>query len=161
MPGSPDRLRATKCRKEKAKAKEKVKADSRRTGRAFFGEEQAQDPEWWSEEDFSWWSKGKKGKKGFSEGNDGFQKGGFRTYQPGKRRRQGFLPKTEAEERTKKERAGNVLIPNLEYQPLKHPVKKDMAMPGNQMTGLPAMGLTIPRPQLPGGLARRLTLHGW
>ena len=34
----------------------------------LFGDEQAQDPEWWSEEDFAWWSKGKKGKKGLSNG---------------------------------------------------------------------------------------------
>ena len=54
-----------------------------------------------------------------------------------------------------------MLILNLEYQPLKHPVKKDMAMPGNQTIGLPAMGLTIPQLQLLGGLARELMLHGW
>ena len=33
---------------------------------------------WWSEEDFACWSKGKKGKKGLSKVNDGFQKCGFR-----------------------------------------------------------------------------------
>ena len=43
--------------------------------------EQVQDPKWWSEEDFAWWSKGKKGKKGLSKSNDGFQKCGFRPYQ--------------------------------------------------------------------------------
>ena len=31
-----------------------------------------------------WWSKGKKGKKGLSKGNDGLHKGGFRPYQPDK-----------------------------------------------------------------------------
>ena len=58
-----------------------------RSGRAFFGDDQVQDPEWWSEIDFAWWSKGKegkKGKKGFSKGNVVFQKGGFRPYQPDK-----------------------------------------------------------------------------
>ena len=39
--------------------------DSKRTGRAFLCEEQAQDPEWWSEEDCAWWSKGKKARKVF------------------------------------------------------------------------------------------------
>ena len=39
-------------------------------------------------------------------------------------------------------------------------MKKDMAMPGNQTTGLPAFGLTSPQPQLLGGLARELILHG-
>ena len=64
--------------------KGKGKGRSKRTGRAFFGDEQTHDPEWWSEEDFAWWSKGKKGKKGLSKGNDGLQKGGFRPYQPNK-----------------------------------------------------------------------------
>ena len=50
----------------------------------FVGEEQAQDSELWSEEDFASWTKGRKGKKGLSKGNDGFQKGGFRPYQPDK-----------------------------------------------------------------------------
>ena len=53
----------------------------KRTGRAFFGEGQPQYPEFWSEEDFAWWSKGKKGNKGWSKGNEGFHKGGFRPYQ--------------------------------------------------------------------------------
>ena len=71
-------------KKKKGRVREKVTGRSRRTGRAFFGEEQAQYSEWWSEEDFAWWSKGKKGMKGFSKGNDGFQKIGFRPYQPDK-----------------------------------------------------------------------------
>ena len=33
---------------------------------------------------FAWWSKGKKGKKGLSKGNDGLQKDGFRLSQPDK-----------------------------------------------------------------------------
>ena len=32
----------------------------------------------------AWWTKGRKGKKGLSKGNGGFQKGGFRPYQPDK-----------------------------------------------------------------------------
>ena len=64
--------------------KGKGKGRSKRTGRAFFGDEHIQDPEWWSEEDFAWWSKGKKGKTGWSKCNDGLQKGGFRPYQPDK-----------------------------------------------------------------------------
>ena len=43
----------------------KGKSGSKVTGRAFHCQEQAQDPEWWSEEDLAWWSKGKKGKKDF------------------------------------------------------------------------------------------------
>ena len=34
----------------------------------------------------------------------------------------------------KKEKARKALILTLDFQPLKHPVNKDMAMPGNQMT---------------------------
>ena len=71
-------------KRRKGKGKGKGKGRSKRTRRAFFGDEQAQDPGWWSEEDFAWWSKGKKGKKGLSKGNDGFQNGGFRPYQPDK-----------------------------------------------------------------------------
>ena len=46
--------------------------------------------------------------------------------------------RTKAEARTEKERARKVLILNLDCQPLKHPVKKDMAIPGNQTIGFPA-----------------------
>ena len=66
-----------KVKRRKGKGKGKDKGRSKRTGRAFFGDEQTQDPERRQEEDVVWWSKGKKGKKGLSKGNDGFQKGGF------------------------------------------------------------------------------------
>ena len=46
-------------KRRKGKGKGKGKGRSKRTGRAFFGDEQAQDSEWWSEEDFAWWSKRK------------------------------------------------------------------------------------------------------
>ena len=68
---------------------------------------------------------------------------------------------TKAEARTKKERAKKVFLLNLDVQPRKHPVKKDMAMLGNWTTGLPTIGLTIPQPQLLGGRARELIVHGW
>ena len=73
----PFKSRQVKRRKEKGKGKGKGKRRSKRTGRAFFGDEQAQDLEWWSEVDFAWWSEGKEGKKGLSKGNDGFQNGVF------------------------------------------------------------------------------------
>ena len=69
---------------KKREGKRKGKGRSKRTGRAFFGDEQAQDPEWWQEEDPVWWSKWKKGKEGLSKGNDGFRQGGFRPYKPDK-----------------------------------------------------------------------------
>ena len=50
--------------KGKGKARERTKEDPKGPGRAFFGEEQAQDSEYWSEEDCTWWTQGRKGKKG-------------------------------------------------------------------------------------------------
>ena len=73
MPGSPDR----QVKRRKGKGKGKGKGRSKRTRRTFFVDEQAQ-------ETFAWWSEGKKGKKGLSKCNDGFQKGGFRPHQPDK-----------------------------------------------------------------------------
>ena len=55
-------FKGRQVKRRKGKGNGKGESRSRRTGRAFFGEEQAQDPEWWSEEDVAWWSKGKKGK---------------------------------------------------------------------------------------------------
>ena len=56
----------------------------------------------WSEEDPAWWSKGKKGKKGLSKGNDGFQKGGFRPYQPDKGTDERLSPEQRCRKRTQK-----------------------------------------------------------
>ena len=72
-----------------------------------------------------------------------------------------ITPRTKAKERTKQEKARKALILNLDFQPLKHRMKKDMAMLGNRTTGLPAIGLTSPGLQLLGGLTRKLILHKW
>ena len=72
-----------------------------------------------------------------------------------------IITRTKAKERTKKEKARKELIFHPDFQPLKHPTKKDTAMLGNQMIDLPAMGLTIPGLQILGGFAQKLTLHGW
>ena len=53
-------------------------------------------------------------------------------------------PRTKTKERTKNEKVRKEFILDLDFQPLKHPMKKDMAMFGNRTTGLPAIGLTIP-----------------
>ena len=71
-------FKGRQVRRRKGKGKGKGKGGFKGTGRAFLGEDQAQDPEWWSEGDCAWWSKGKRGKKGFPKGNDNFQKCGFR-----------------------------------------------------------------------------------
>ena len=59
-----------KCRQRtrKGKGKGKGKGGFKGKGRAFRGEEQAQDPEWQSPEGCAWWSKGTRGKKGSSKG---------------------------------------------------------------------------------------------
>ena len=74
--GSPGPFKSRQVRR-KGKGKGKGKGEFKGTRRAFLGEEPAQDPEWWSEEDCAWWSKGKRGKKGFSKGNEGFWKSRF------------------------------------------------------------------------------------
>ena len=53
-------------RTRKGKGQGKGNSGFKRTGRAFLGEEQAQDPEWWSEKNFAWWSR-----------NEGFQRLSF------------------------------------------------------------------------------------
>ena len=67
--------------------------------------------------------------------------------------------KTKAVERIKKEKAEWEPILNPDCQPQKHPMKKDMAAPGNQTIGLPVITLTIPGLQMPGGSAQRPILR--
>ena len=62
--------------------------------------------------------------------------------------------KTKAEERIKKEKAKKEPFFNPDFQPLKNPMKKDMAMPGNRTIGLPVFGLTIPGLQMLDGSAQ-------
>ena len=71
------------------------------------------------------------------------------------------FPKTKEEEKTKKERAKKEPILNPDSQTQKHPLKNNMARPGNQTIGLPVIGLTIPGLQVLGGSAQGLILHGW
>ena len=74
-----------------------------------------------------------------------------------------ILIRTRAEARTKKEKARNALILNLDFQPQKHQVKKEMTGPANQTYGIPA-SLTFPQTQFLSetlhGVARDI-LHGW
>ena len=60
---------------KKGQGKAKNKGGSTGNGKAFIGEEQAQESELWSEEDCAWCSDGKRGKKGFSKCNVSFRKG--------------------------------------------------------------------------------------
>ena len=70
-----------------------------------------------------------------------------------------IFPKTKAAERIKKEKARKEPFLNPDCQ--LHPMKKDMAAPGNQTVGFPVIGLTIPGHHMLGGSAQRLMLHGW
>ena len=117
------------------------------TGRALLGEEQAHESELWSEEDCAWWSKGKRCKTGFSEGNESFRKGGVLALTDQRRVQAVISTRTKARARIKKEKAREVLILNLDFQPRKHLVKKDIAIRGNQKIGFPAY-LTIPLVQV-------------
>ena len=61
--------------------------------------------------------------------NVNFCNGGFRITNQ-KRVRATISTRTRAEARTKKERVKKVLILNLDFQPRKRPVKRDIVMPG-------------------------------
>ena len=150
----PRPFKGRQVKRRKGKGKGKHKGISKGSGRAFIGEQQAQDSEMWSEDDFAWWTKGRKGKKGLSKNNDGLQKGGFRRYQPDKGARKDYS-QNKGKQSSKKEKARKKLIRNPDFQPLKHLKKK------NLMTCLPVSGLLILGLQLPGGIARKLTLLGW
>ena len=76
MFGSPESFRIAKLKdpfkgrqvkRRMGKGKGKGKGGFKGNGWAYLGEEQAQDPEWWSEEDCVWWSKGKKRQERFFE----------------------------------------------------------------------------------------------
>ena len=76
--GSPSQM------KKKAKEKVKGKGGFKTTGMAHFGEEQAQDPELWSEKDSAWWSKDQKVNKVSSKGKNNLPESEFRNYHPEK-----------------------------------------------------------------------------
>ena len=61
----------------------------------------------------------------------------FRTYQPEMVQVMNSTG-TKAEARIRRREARKVPILNQDVQPQKHPVKKDMVIPGNQTIGIPA-----------------------
>ena len=87
-------------------------------------------PEWWPEEEFVSYSKGTKGKRSLSTGNDGLRKGCFHLISQTKKDLTTIIPGP------KMEKAWKELIPDRDFQPQKNPMKKDMAMPGDQTIGL-------------------------
>ena len=76
----PDDSRAAKSKEEKEREKEWAKDDPKGPEEHSLAMSRYKIPQ----KRTLLGSKGKKGQKGLSKGNDGFQKGGFRTYQPDK-----------------------------------------------------------------------------
>ena len=70
-----------------------------------------------------------------------------------------IVTRTKAEARINKEKAREVIVLNLDFQPLRTPLKTDKAVPGNQTIGIPTLP-TIPQLQLQCGRIQG-TLHGW
>ena len=84
-----------------------------------------------------------------AKSSDGFQKGVI-----------ALTSLTKVHARTKKEKAVKAFILNPDSNPLKHTMKKVIAIHGYQMTGLLASSLTTLRLQLLDGHARELILDG-
>ena len=82
-------------------------------------------------------------------GNDGFEEGGFRLCQPDKGAKDYTQNKGKVKDQKGKGQGRS--LSSIRTCSLRNPMKKDMAMPGNRTTGLPAMGLTSPGLQLLGG----------
>ena len=75
-------------------------------------------------------SKENEAKKGFSKSNGGVWKCGCRTYHPEKGSSNDFKP-PQGKRQGPKKKEQKVLLLTQDFQPLKHQVKKDMAIPGN------------------------------
>ena len=103
----------------------------------------------WSEEEFAWWTKGSKGKKG----NYGFQKGGFRSYQPDEGEDKDYSQKKR--KRKFHQREGQKEAHPQSGIPATEAPEKDIAMNWNLMTGLPLSGLMSLGLQLLDGTARK------
>ena len=130
----------------------------KRIGNVYLGEEQTHENDWWSEEASVWWSKGKKGRKGLSKGKNKISESDSRTFLQ-KKGSDKDLQSNKGErkdQRRKKEK--KVPILNEDILPQNRQVKKDVAILGNLMTGIPAL-LILPAPLLI-GIARDI-LHGW
>ena len=72
-----------------------------------------------------------------------------------------IIPRTKVRESPKKGKSKEEAHPQSGLSPLKHLKKKDIAMPGNLMTGLPVSRLMILGLQLQDSIAREIILLGW
>ena len=101
---------------KRRKGKGKGKGGSKRTGKAYIGEEQTKDTEWWSEEDCAWWSKGKKKQERFFEGvTMAFRKVVFAPTNQKKVQAMNNTTCTRAEARIRKEKTRKVPILNQNF----------------------------------------------
>ena len=108
-----------------------------------------------SEEDCVRWSKGKKGKKSTSKGKTEFSEGDSRTrHQENDSDKEYQSCKRKGKDQRENEKKVSIL--NQDFQLQKHQVKKDMAIPGNLMSGIQAS--LIPLVQ---HFRQREILHGW
>ena len=151
-------FKGRQARRRKGKGKGGFKG----TGRAFLGEAQAEDPEWWSEEDYAWWSKGKKVKKGSSKRKNTFLNLISTPIIQKKVHVMTFI-RVKEEERNRKEKARKVPILNLDFQHQNRQVKKDMVIPGSDMIGTLILLMILriqPQKELLRGMVRN-TPHGW
>ena len=74
---------------------------------------------------------------GFSKGNAGFLKGGFRTGPSEQGSSSVFFFNTKARAKSKMEKAREVPIHRQDFQLMKIPLKRDTVIPGNQTIGIP------------------------
>ena len=125
---------------KRRKGNGKGKGGLKRIGNAYFGEEQTQDNDWWSEEDCVWWSKGKKSKKGLPKGKNKFPEGDSNT-----------LHQEKGSDKDYRSCTGGLSASES-------PSEEGYGFPGNLMTGIQA--LLIPPVRLLMGMARDI-LHGW
>ena len=144
--------------KRKGQGKRKGKGGSKGAGRGFIREEQAQASELWSGEDCAWWSKGKRGKKGSSKGNESFWTGGFRTDPSGKGSSSDFNPHT-GRGKDQKGKGKDGAYAQSGFSASETLLKRDKAIPGNQTIGIPTLPI-VPQLQLQRGTIQG-TLHGW
>ena len=88
--------------KEKEKVKEMVKDDPKGREEHYLAMSRYKNPEWWwSEKDFDWWSKEKKGKKDCQKAMMAFRRVVFALTSQTKAQAR-IIPRTKVEERTKK-----------------------------------------------------------
>ena len=127
--------------KKKRKGKGKGRRRSKRTGRAFFGDERSTNGG--QKRTLLGGPKERKARKAGQKAMMVFRRAVFAPYQPDKGAHKDFSPKKE-EKMIKKEKAKKELFLNPDCQPQKHLMEREKAPPGNQTVGLPVIGLTIP-----------------